>query len=39
MYVEALLNDKFMKMRKLTIFITTVWALFLIKLNDDPGTI
>ena len=36
---EALLNVKFIKMRKLTIFITTVWALFLTKLNDDPGTI
>ena len=28
MYVEALLNVKYIKMRKLTIFITAVRALF-----------
>ena len=38
MYVEGIPNVKFIKMRKLTIFITAVCALFLIKLNDDPGT-
>ena len=38
MYVEGIRNIKFIKMRKLTILITAVWALFLIKLNDDPVT-
>ena len=38
MYVEGIPNVKFIKMRKLSVIITAVWALFLIKLNGDPGT-